>query len=922
VTVTGGQPTPFVGRDEELAVIADALGADAGALVRVSGEAGVGKSRLVAEAVARSGRNTLTGISSPSSLGRSFDLLLSAVEPAVRGWAQIPTPLGGVRRALAHLLRGVAPAVDDELLGDRVSPPDLIGAGIALVRYLDPEVLVLEDLQWADIESLQVIERLLSSPEHPTMLVTYRSEDLDDRGTAAELIGSIGSRRSSSHLHLRPFGPTEISSLVGSRLGHAPSATIVERLRSRTGGNAFYLEEILASTDGWDAPNDTLDELPETLTETIRLRLKTLDPDERDTLATAAVLGSPFGFDLLATALDVDDDQLIDRLRTLIERRLIVEPEIDVFRFRHELVRESVLASLLGRERRRLHDRAWRATDQHQPTAYAELARHAAGSGRLDELARVAPAGVRHYLDRGSTRQALVLAELALNEWPDDPELRELAARAAWLTGQRDTAHQHAERWRAIADRRPDLDAIDALALLARIAYERDDDATESAYVAEMEELLDSVTESTARARLLTGLAQHHMLMNNAERSLGAAAEALDLAEASGLDSLALQIRVEQASARAGLETERDDALETLERVAKEAQVAGEYVTASRALHNLSLYQPADLADETLDRMSEVAEEGGFDLASAFLLPVRKADVAIARADLHAAQEWLDRARPLVHRLKAGKHLLYDELMVRLETGAELDAEQIDALLTQLPGDKDWSWSLRLRWAARRRELGVVTALLAEPATAPYSLIALASALVDLTPAGVDPELIAGCRDSILATAPDQRGTDMAVALLAEALREPDADELLAALGAGIGEEACSDMKAPYGRMLDAELFLARARIAARQGRNADARSLAEHAADLLARWPGIRRDEALALAADEVCSEELTGREIDVARLVARGMTNGQIADELFISRKTVSTHVSHILAKLGMTSRTEIATWAVRSGLAMAEM
>ncbi|MEM9038809.1 MAG: LuxR C-terminal-related transcriptional regulator [Actinomycetota bacterium] len=919
MTVSGWSPTPFVGRDHELEVLAGALDPDAveSTLVRVSGEAGVGKSRLVAEAVQRAGRRALAGSSSPGSLGRPYDLVLSAVEPAVRGWAEIPASLTGVRSALVELLHGVAPGLADDRPADPPSPADVMGAGTALVRHLDPEVLVLEDLHWADVESLQVVERLLAAPEHPVIVATYRSEDLDGRASMAELLSTMGARRSSRRLHLEPFGTDEIARLVSDHTGRAPSSTVVERLRVRTGGNAFFLEELIASTDGWEHPDDDPDHFPETLTETVRLRLRGLSPEERDTLATAAVLGSPFEFDLLATSLDVDEAELIDRLRTLIDRRVVVEPEIDVFRFRHELVRESVLASLLGRERRRLHDRAWTATVAHHPDAYAELARHAAGSGRLDELARLAPKGVRHYLDRGSTRQALVLAELALDEWPDDVELRELAARAAWLTGQGDAAQRHATRWREATESMPNDHGIDALALLARIAYERDDHDTESAIVSEMEGLLGDVSDPSQRARLLTELAQHHMLMSETERAVARAGEARTLAEQHGLDSLLFQIAVEQASAEAGTEAGRDEALAALERIAKEAEHAGEFVTAARALHNLSLYQPPDVADATLDRMGVVAERGGFDLASALLLPVRKADVAVGRADLFAAQQWIDRARPLVRRLKSGKHLRFHEVLIRQETGIEIDDEMLD----ELPPRAAWVWSVLLRRAALQGRRDEVEALLADPPVEdPSAFLALGSSLGDLRAGGTNPTALAAAGDVITESGCPQLGADLAAALLAERVGASDAADRLGAIDDS-AQVIVQSTKATFGALLDAEVAMARARVALRAGQRDEGRRHARRAAELLSRWPGRRRDEALALAADEVCSDELTGREIDVARLVARGMTNGQIAEELFIARKTVSTHVSNILMKLDMSSRTEIATWMVRSGLATDE-
>jgi DNA-binding NarL/FixJ family response regulator len=94
---------------------------------------------------------------------------------------------------------------------------------------------------------------------------------------------------------------------------------------------------------------------------------------------------------------------------------------------------------------------------------------------------------------------------------------------------------------------------------------------------------------------------------------------------------------------------------------------------------------------------------------------------------------------------------------------------------------------------------------------------------------------------------------------------------------------------------------------------------------DDLARWPGVRRDRAATLARrlegpSTRPDGELTAREREVAALIADGLTNGQLAERLFISPKTAAVHVSNILAKLGLSSRAEIAAWAVRHGIAAA--
>ncbi len=93
---------------------------------------------------------------------------------------------------------------------------------------------------------------------------------------------------------------------------------------------------------------------------------------------------------------------------------------------------------------------------------------------------------------------------------------------------------------------------------------------------------------------------------------------------------------------------------------------------------------------------------------------------------------------------------------------------------------------------------------------------------------------------------------------------------------------------------------------------------------DDLANWPGWRRDRAEALLrrleGSSVRSEgELTAREREVAALIAEGLTNGQLAERLYISPKTAAVHVSNILTKLGLSGRAEVAAWAVRHGVVL---
>ncbi len=138
-------------------------------------------------------------------------------------------------------------------------------------------------------------------------------------------------------------------------------------------------------------------------------------------------------------------------------------------------------------------------------TDLADLARHAAGAGRYDEMVELARDGVGHYLDIGATHQALRLAVAALAEAPDDLDLLTGATRAAWLSGAHDEAWGHAERLLALtADSGGERHAT-AVRLAARVAHERSDLDRMWQLVGELERLVDVLPPGEERAATMAG---------------------------------------------------------------------------------------------------------------------------------------------------------------------------------------------------------------------------------------------------------------------------------------------------------------------------------------------------------------------------------------------------------------------------------
>ncbi len=923
--VRAGMTDVLVGRDAELTKLCELIKSDESAVALLSGEPGVGKTRLVNEALVRSGVDALTGTSSPASLGRPFDLLLSAVESSVRAWTTSPADLSAVRGALSQLLRSVAPALETVEAADGVAPSELIGAGIALLHHLDPSHLVLEDLHWADVESLQVLERLLSSPDQPTVVITYRPEELSAQHPAAQLLRVIEGRYGPLHIHLDPFGRAEVDEYVRLVLGDPFDDHLIEQLHARTGGSPLFLEEILAQSAG-DPSQLSTPRLPWTLAETIRLALEEFDEDQRELLATAAVLGARFDFDLLQVAMGLDEAELIRRLRHVVDQRVLIEQDVDEFCFRHELVRESVLSSLLGRERRRLHDQAFRALEAHSPDDYAELARHAEGAQRLDDLVALAPKGVEHYLRAGSTYQALVLAEQALSEMPDHVVLCELAARAAWLTGKLDSASMHADHWRMIEARAGSGREAEALAVIGRIAYESGDTETELAIVAELTGRAQTAEETPERARILAWLAQHHMLNEHTGDAVALADEAIALAEQLGLDDVRRMAMVERGSALVCLSESVDEGQQMLESAAKESEAVGDYVVAARAWHNLSVGLPPEEMDCTLLAMRDAAQRGGFDSLAVHYFAMKKVELAVLRGDLHEALTWASRSRLLGRDSRTGSELALMRALLSLEAGSNDDAVALlDAnegrVLPHADGDP-WGVAARAVLAARSDDLEGTREFLSRVKGSSMLPVIVAWAMRDLISVGVSTDELS----ALLATSDDQEDVPRGpvTALLAAAAGASDAQAVLTDT-LEVGEAAIGLHKErAWVIPIRAELHLALAKLLLDQHDSEGVKQHACAAVELLSQWPGARRDDARALArrgrGDSSTDSSLTGRELDVAQLVARGMTNGQIAEQLYISRKTVSTHVSHILAKLSMSSRTEVAAWAIREGVAPA--
>jgi len=420
----------MVGRTAELEGLVRLLaGARAPTVALIGGEAGIGKTRLVQEMLDRLAPGTvvLTGQADPGALGRPFELLLDAVDGRT------------TTQEHADLLTDVS--------DQRRPPEERVRSALDLVHRLAggrPAVLVFDDLHWADSESVALFDRLAEPDGGQLLLVgTYRPDSLSRRHPAAELLPRLERRHNVTHIRLERLTATDVNAFLTVIYGRVPPFRVVEALHARTGGNPFFLEELLSAAGDADIDDLCSQPLPWSLAAAVRAQLDDLDHEARRIVEAASVLGRKIPFDLLATVTRCTEDELITVLRDLVRRGLMLEAESDVFSFRHALAREAIEGELLGRERRRLHQAAFEALRDTGSDDIAAIARHAHGARRVQDLLVAARAGSARSLEVGSSYQALRLAELGLSEADDDLELLSVAARAAWLAGLIEDAQDH-----------------------------------------------------------------------------------------------------------------------------------------------------------------------------------------------------------------------------------------------------------------------------------------------------------------------------------------------------------------------------------------------------------------------------------------------------------------------------------------------
>ncbi|GAA1255876.1 hypothetical protein GCM10009677_02350 [Sphaerisporangium rubeum] len=950
--------SPLVGRRDALHAFSqsvDAAVAHGFQFRAMVGEPGAGKTRLLAELADMAGKGGLTtlwGRAAEFEQAMPFSALVDALDDHLE--ARRDELSGRLGAGQARLLATVFPALAAKMpheaadAGQEAGQPGMVRYRLyrALRQLIDELAspsglaLILDDVHWADDGSAEFLDHLVRHPPRGRVLVAVAYRPAQATPRLAALARSAGAR--GGEVTVGPLDEDEVEQFLGPAVNRSRRAALFEA----SGGNPFYLEALAKMS------RLSVGELPPTVRAALQVELGDLAPASLLVAQAAAVTADEFEPALAAVAAEVDAAQALDALDDLFLRDIVRPGAGGRFRFRHSLVRQAAYESAAA---------GWRLA------AHARLAAHLADLG--------APAIVRaHHIERsgvfGDRRAVSALVEAArtvgaqspvtaahwlrkaLDLMPAEPgnleerlELLMELSRALGISGKlsesRDTAREllrllpeddyarraRATRWCALMERQLDR-PLEARALLLDELRRMPDPHSPVAIPLRMR----LVAESMMRADFRAAQAVLDLMPEYEEDwppGLAMAVAALRPMPAYAAGRLTEALRLADAADRLITEALDEHLAEWLDAVAWTCWAGSHIGRYSVALRHFG-------------RAAAVARATGQDYILTHLLAGRvRVLIVLGRLPeaLDTAEESVEGARLLESRQQAVFALT--GLCLALTWSGDHDAAILageEAVSTGVDrGEVSGNLARQALGAALvcagRHDDGIALLLEAcdgfvEPRLDKGNLLICCEYLAYAEAARGRHEAAASYAERAATLVQPELPAFSGLVPLAEAHAVRAADPMAAA---GLADRAAG-MLAAGERRIDAGRALLLAGTAyGEAGERGEARARLRDASEIFA------ASEAKALAAQVARAQRRLGvrvsagggagqasgpfglspRETEIAQLVAEGLTNQLIAAQLFLSVRTVETHLSHVFAKLGVTSRVGVATKLNRGGL-----
>ncbi|NBE94423.1 ATPase [Nonomuraea sp. KC401] len=625
------EPEPFVGRDAELTRLTTAASRTGRFQVAiVTGVAGAGKTTLLRQVETR-----LAGDGWTTASGACPD---SSATPPGWAWVEILRTLIGVTGAgeyaqlLAPLLDDAAPDPDEDEVSGGFRLHRAVGGYLAGVARRSPVLLTLEDLHWADDQTLALLRALpsLLATSRVLLVVTCRESELDDR--QSDVLAALA-RLSPVRVGLSGLDPKAVAELVRATCVREIDDDAVESIVERTGGNPFFVRETVRLLDSEGAADrasatEVLSQVPSGVRDVLRRRISRLPSGAQQILLQAAVIGRDVDLDVLI-AVAGDEDAVIEAVEAALLAGLVTEPGPGLLRFDHDLVRDTIYSDASRLRRTRLHAAVAAVIEERTPSDVAALAHHYFLADAAEKAVHYAGLAAEQAERRFAHREAAMLWEQAIaafdrsrNDEQDGERARERTKerlvlmlrqiRALALCGDMSAARVLRRQAMDTALPLGDLEITAKVAASLAVPHKgmaRDFTRTAWEIVDVTERALMELPEGEQRLRasLLTTLALELEGSSSPERGRQASLEALELARQSGdpaLIAAALSGRLRQSYDIPAVDTRESIGRELLEVAQRSGQMA------TQALAHLVLLECAAARGEftTADEHAAAAD--------------------------------------------------------------------------------------------------------------------------------------------------------------------------------------------------------------------------------------------------------------------------------------------------------------------------